>query len=74
MSKTRVLEIINTLGVGGAQRTLESFCRYLSKDLFEVKIAAVEFGGKRAEELMTEGFLVDVFNGDVAAVKNYLQL
>jgi glycosyltransferase involved in cell wall biosynthesis len=73
MSKTRVLEIINTLGVGGAQRTLESFCRYLSKDLFEVKIAAVEFGGKRAEELMTEGFLVDVFNGDVAAVKNYLQ-
>jgi len=73
MPKLKILEISNGLGVGGAGRTLQTFCRYLDKEKFDVKIACVFEGGKRAEELSKEGFTVTIFKGDVSRLKDYLR-
>jgi len=72
MSKIKVLEIINNLGVGGANRTLQTFCRYLNKERFDVSVATVFEGGKRAEELQQEGFGVHIFQGNLVSLKDYL--
>lgn len=51
MSKLRVLHVTNQLELGGTEKTLEIFCRYLDKSRFEVFACGRLGGGVRAIEL-----------------------
>ncbi|MCX6784021.1 MAG: glycosyltransferase family 4 protein [candidate division WWE3 bacterium] len=73
MAKLKILEISNGLGVGGTARTIQTFCRYLEELGHDVHVVGVFTGGKRADELVDEGFPVRIFNGDIQAVKNFLR-
>ena len=58
MSKLRVLHVTNQLELGGTEKTLEIFCRYLDKSRFEVFACGRLGGGVRAAELERLGIPV----------------
>lgn len=56
--KINVLEMVNQLGLGG-EKHIQSFCKYLDKEKFNVYVCARLFGGERVEIIRKMG--IDVF-------------
>ena len=68
MSKINILQAINTLGMGGAQKTLQIYTKYLDKRWFNVTVCGVDRGGPRAELLQQLGYDVYITHGDKDAL------
>jgi glycosyltransferase involved in cell wall biosynthesis len=60
MSKIKVLQAASRLGMGGTEKALQVFCKYLDKSKFEVWACGWEQGGCRVEELEKLGIPVVV--------------
>lgn len=58
----RVLQLISTLPVGGAEEVVAAIVRHLDPELFEVEAATIEGLGAIGEELTREGFRVTALN------------
>jgi glycosyltransferase involved in cell wall biosynthesis len=55
MAKIRVLQACNQLGIGGTEKTIQIFSKYLNRDRFEVFVCGLRAGGTRVEELARLG-------------------
>jgi len=60
MSKIKVLQAVRRLEIGGTEKTLQVFCKYLDKSKFQVIACGWERGGCRVEELKKLGIPVIV--------------
>ncbi|MGH2360161.1 MAG: glycosyltransferase family 4 protein [bacterium] len=65
MGKVRVLHICNQLDIGGTEKALQIFCKYLDKARFEVFACGRLRGGSRVAELEKLGIPVFVQPPDV---------
>jgi glycosyltransferase involved in cell wall biosynthesis len=66
VKKIRVLHVCNQLGLGGTEKTLQIFCKYLDRSRFEVFACGRLAGGVRVKELQNLG--VQVVQGPVDLV------
>jgi glycosyltransferase involved in cell wall biosynthesis len=72
MPKIRVLHVTNKLELGGTEKTLEIFCRYLDKSRFEVFVCGRIAGGVRATNLERAGIPVMIRPDDLTRlVRDY---
>jgi glycosyltransferase involved in cell wall biosynthesis len=62
MARCHVLQVTQDLGHGGLERVAATIGRHLDRDRFQVSFLALREGGPRAEELVEEGFRVDVLD------------
>lgn len=60
MAQVNVLQVCNQLGMGGAEKTLQIFSKYLNSDVFRVYVSALSKGGEREKILRNMGFEVHV--------------
>jgi glycosyltransferase involved in cell wall biosynthesis len=58
MKMIRVLQVCNQLGLGGTEKTLQIFCKYLDRSRFEVFACGRLAGGVRVKELQNLGIQV----------------
>jgi len=68
MAKIRVLHGIGRLGLGGTEKALQVFCKYLDKSRFDVMVCARQEGGCRVHSLRTLGIPVIVGPVDINEV------
>ncbi len=59
--KIRVLEAAHALGMGGTEKVLQTFVKYLDRSKFDVYVCGVADGGPRADAI--RGYGVEVFVG-----------
>jgi glycosyltransferase involved in cell wall biosynthesis len=72
MGKIRVLHVSGQLDIGGSEKSLQIFCKYLDKSRFEVFACGRLRGGCRVKELQHLGIPVFVQPGDLdSVVKEY---
>ena len=45
MAKIRVLQVCNQLGIGGTEKTIQVFSKYLDRSRFEVFVCGLRAGG-----------------------------
>lgn len=64
MDKINVLLMCNTLDLGGTEKVVQIFAKYLDKGIFNVYICGVKRGGDREGILRDMGFDVYVINND----------
>ena len=50
MRKIRVLKACNQLGIGGTEKTIQIFSKYLDRSRFEVFVCGLRLGGSRVSE------------------------
>ena len=67
MAKIRVLQACNQLGIGGTEKTIQVFSKYLDRSRFEVFACGLRAGGPRVEELARLGVQVVVQPPDLDA-------
>lgn len=65
MSKNKVLQAVSRLEIGGTEKALQVFCKYLDKSKFEVIACGWQQGGCRVEELKKLGIQVIVGPVDI---------
>ena len=65
MAKIRILQACNQLGIGGTEKTIQIFSKYLNRDRFEVFVCGLRAGGSRVEELARLGITAIVQPGDL---------
>ncbi|MBL8997556.1 MAG: glycosyltransferase family 4 protein [Gemmatimonadetes bacterium] len=58
--RIRVLQVTHDLGVGGLPRVVETLCRSIDPERFDVSALCLNFGGELAEMLTADGFTVSV--------------
>ncbi|MDA0738943.1 MAG: glycosyltransferase family 4 protein [Nitrospirae bacterium] len=63
MSKIKVLQAASRLDMGGTEKALQVFCKYLDKSKFEVMACGWQQGGCRVEEIKKLG--ISVIEGPV---------
>ncbi len=68
MAKIRVLQACNQLGIGGTEKTIQVFSKYLNRDRFEVFVCGLCAGGSRVEELARLGITAIVQPPDLDRV------
>jgi len=68
MSKIKVLQAASRLAIGGTEKALQVFCKYLDKSRFEVIACGWQQGGCRVEELKKLGIRVIVGPVDINKV------
>ena len=64
LKKINVLQVSNQLGIGGTEKTLQTFSEYLNKDLFNVSVCGIYDGRIREKILKTKGFTTKVIHGN----------
>lgn len=74
MPKIRVLLACNQLGIGGTEKTIQTFAKYLDRSRFEVFACGLHAGGIRAEELKRLGVPVLVQPPDLDALIRELKI
>jgi len=74
MVKIRVLQACNQLGIGGTEKTLQTFSKYLDKSRFEVFACGLLAGGPRVAELEKLGVQVIVQPEDLDALSRDLKI
>jgi glycosyltransferase involved in cell wall biosynthesis len=62
--KIRIIEAANQLSLGGTEYALQTYSKYLNKDLFDVKVVAIYKGGERVKLIEELGIEVIQLNGD----------
>src|SRR2546425_9615360 len=65
MAKIRVLQACNQLGIGGTEKTIQVFSKYLDRSRFEVYACGLRAGGPRVAELEKLGVPVIVVPPDL---------
>lgn len=70
-SKIKILELVDSFGYAGTQRTVINFCRNLDRRFFSVYAAAFEQGGPRETELQEMGVPYVVANKTVAVIVDF---
>ena len=65
MRKIRVLKVSGRLDIGGTEKAIQIFCKYLDKSRFEVIACGRERGGCRVESLRKLGIPVIVGPVDI---------
>jgi glycosyltransferase involved in cell wall biosynthesis len=65
MAKIRVLQACNQLGIGGTEKTIQVFGKYLDRSRFEVFACGLKAGGPRVAELEKLGVQVVVAPPDL---------
>src|SRR5438034_2452990 len=60
MAKIRILQVCNQLGIGGTEKTIQVFSKYLDRSRFEVFVCGLRAGGPRVQELERLGIPVIV--------------
>ncbi len=60
MKRIRLLEVVNDLAFGGAEKTLQILVKYLNRDLFDIQVAGVKEGGPREDIIRSLGVPVHV--------------
>jgi len=73
MKKLNILHIVNKLGIGGAQLTVQTLSRYINKDIFGVYICGLNDSGIRGKELEKEGFEVVIASSDADKVQQFIE-
>jgi len=58
MAYINVLQLANGLGIGGMEKTLQLYAKYLNKDIFSVVVAGWDQGGVREREIRQNGIEV----------------
>lgn len=74
MAKIRVLHVCNQLELGGTEKALQIFCKYLDKSRFEVFACGRMRGGERVALLERLGIPVVVRPADINQVINELKI
>lgn len=73
MERVRVVQIAKGLGLGGTEKALELYTRYLNPELFEVVVVGMNEGGIRGERLASLGFEVEVMHGSRERLVKFLR-
>ena len=68
MAKIRVLQVCNQLGIGGTEKTIQVFSKYLDRSRFEVFVCGLRAGGPRVEEIERLGVTVIIRPPDLQAL------
>lgn len=71
--KRKILHLVNGLGVGGAERTVQSFFRFHNPELFELTILNTGESGARQQVLLDLGATVINTNGLIDETKTVLR-
>ncbi len=74
MAKIRVLQACNQLGIGGTEKTIQVFSKYLDRSRFEVFACGLRAGGLRAAELERLGIPVFVQPPDLDGLVKDLKI
>jgi glycosyltransferase involved in cell wall biosynthesis len=74
MLKIRVLQACNQLGIGGTEKTIQVFSKYLDRSRFEVYACGLRAGGPRVAELERLGVKVIVQPSDLDALIRNLKI
>lgn len=74
MKKIRVLQACNQLGIGGTEKTIQVFSKYLDRSCFEVYACGLQNGGLRVQTLEDLGVRVIVKPADVTALARDLKI
>ena len=74
MAKIRVLQTSIQLGIGGTEKTLQVFSKYLDRSRFEVFACGLKAGGLRVAELEKLGVKVIVQPADLDALIRDLKI
>ncbi|MBU0672653.1 MAG: hypothetical protein KJ732_06470, partial [Candidatus Margulisbacteria bacterium] len=72
MKKINLAQVVNQLSLGGTEKSLEIFSRYLDKDLFNLAVFAAKSGGERYEQLK-DSFPTFILNEHKAQFVNLLK-
>lgn len=68
-NKIKILLVSNILGIGGAERTVQTIALYLNRALFDVTVLCLEIGGGRVAALQAAGIPVLIGDGTLEAAK-----
>lgn len=63
MNKINVLQLSDTLGIGGTQKALQIFTEHLIKNIFNVYVCGIFEGGEREKILRSNGYETYVLRG-----------
>ena len=74
MKKIRVLHACNQLGIGGTEKTIQIFSKYLDRSRFEVYACGLKSGGLRVQALEGLGVPVIVQPADLTALVRELKI
>ncbi|MBP0125075.1 MAG: glycosyltransferase family 4 protein [Nitrospira sp.] len=74
MKKIRVLHACNQLGIGGTEKTIQVFSKYLDRSRFEVYACGLKSGGLRVQALEDLGVPVIVQPADLTALVRALKI
>jgi len=74
MAKIRVLQVCNQLGIGGTEKTIQVFSKYLDRSRFEVFVCGLRAGGPRVRELERLGIPVIVQPCELNALVEELKI
>ncbi len=74
VKKIRVLQSCLTLGIGGTQKTIQVFSKYLDRSRFEVYACGLKSGGVRVQTLEDLGVPVIVQPADLTALVRELKI
>lgn len=74
VKKIRVLQACNQLGIGGTEKTLQVFSKYLDRSRFEVYACGLQTGGVRVQALEDLGVTVIVKPADLTALVRELKI
>lgn len=73
MRRVVVVQIAKGLGIGGTEKALELYTRYLDPELFDVSVVGFKEGGVRGERLASLGFDVEVMGGSKEKLVRFLR-
>ncbi len=74
MAKIRILQACNQLGIGGTEKSIQVFSKYLDRSRFEVFACGLRAGGPRAAELERLGVKVIIQPPDLDALMRDLKV
>lgn len=71
---TRVLVVVTNMGIGGAERALQSLVRGIDDTRFDISVCCLFEGGRIADELRAEGFdVVEAVARSARDVRGFLR-
>lgn len=73
MSKIKIIEAGNELGLGGTENVIQLYSKFLNKDLFEVTVIGLYSGGERVKLIQDMGINVIILNGDLNRLAQLLK-
>ena len=74
MAKIRILQACNQLGIGGTEKSIQVFSKYLDRSRFEVFACGLRAGGPRAAELERLGVKVIIQPPDLDVLMRDLKV